>query len=192
MNEKQIQAEAIARHRREVDISFDLNSIEKSLRLELEQYGEIEALTKSIKGGLVVRYKTRDSAQKLLDSYKEEVKPARLRFRVKHVIIKQHCLYFKPTPENNWTINQDMLNATQQYFSTKVEVQQVRRMRESILVVFYDQEVRNNMLEQHPTPIEILGAHIGPCAPGLPPAINKKRRAKAGKPKVRKNVNEAN
>lgn len=194
-NEKKMQAHAIIRHRHEVDISFDLASIEKLLRDELTQYGEIESIKKSIKGGIVVRFKTPAAAQKLLTNYQDKTKPARLKFPIIPVVIKQHCIYFKPTEKNNWMINRDMLHATKQYFASRVSsVQQVRKMRESILVVFHNQEVRDEMLQNHPLPLEILGAHIGPCSSGLPPAVNKKRvkLQVSQKPKVKNIVNEAN
>eukprot|EP00463_Aulacantha_scolymantha_P001341 TRINITY_DN1976_c0_g1_i1.p2 TRINITY_DN1976_c0_g1~~TRINITY_DN1976_c0_g1_i1.p2 ORF type:complete len:93 (-),score=13.97 TRINITY_DN1976_c0_g1_i1:111-389(-) len=59
-----------------------------------------------------------------------------------------------------------MLNATAEFFSDKVIVQQVKKMRASVLVVFEDEETRDRMVKQSQTSNWKINGHlIGPCYP---------------------------
>merc|ERR1712038_1079015 len=67
---KEAQAEAILRHQREVELTFDISSMEEQIREMLSKHGEIESLKKNIKGGLAVRFATREGAESLLKKKK--------------------------------------------------------------------------------------------------------------------------
>merc|ERR1712080_643637 len=120
-----------------------------------------------------VRYTTVASANKLLRNRKVKNLTALVSFPVTPVVIKQHCLYILPT---TWIIDQNMLNSTAEFFSSMVIVQQVKKMRSAVLVVFEDQETRDLIAKQSETANWSINGHmIGPCYSGLPPAINKRR-----------------
>lgn len=171
---KEAQAEAILRHQREVELTFDISSMEEQIREMLSKHGEIESLKKNIKGGLAVRFATREGAESLLKKKKNTTINASLMFPVTPVVIKQHCLYFMP---KDYVIDQEVLNATAEYFSSISVVQQVKKMRNAVLIVFEDEDTRNQMVEQSTkNNWKILDHRIGACIAGLPPALNKKRR----------------
>merc|ERR1712080_798874 len=120
-----------------------------------------------------VRYTTVASANRLLRSKKVKNLTALVSFPATPVVIKQHCLYILPS---TWIIDQNMLNATAEFFSSMVIVQQVKKMRSAVLVVFEDQETRDLIVKQSETSNWRINGHIiGSCYSGLPPPINKRR-----------------
>merc|ERR1712228_750568 len=183
---KEAQAGAILRHQREVEIAFDITSMEEQIREMLSQHGEIESLKKNIRGGLDVRFASREAAESLLKKKSNTSISASLTFPVTPVVIKQHCLYYMP---QGYVIDQEVLNATAEYFSSISVVQQVKKLRNAVLIVFEDEETRDQMVKQSTkTNWKILDHRIGPCHAGLPPAINRKRR-KPQHPQTKKKRN---
>jgi len=181
---KEAQAGAIIRHQREVEITFDITTMEEQIREMLSQHGEIESLKKNIRGGLDVRFANREAAESLLKKKSNTSISASLTFPVTPVVIKQHCLYYMP---QGYVIDQEVLNATAEYFSSISVVQQVKKLRNAVLVVFEDEETRDQMVKQsEKTNWKILDHLIGPCHGGLPPAINKKRRKPQNQQKKKK------
>merc|ERR1712130_352588 len=185
------QLEAIQRHRREVELSLDAGSLEETLRTMLAKHGEIEMMKKNIRGGLDVRFVTEAAAKSLLKTQKRNNKiTATMSFPVTPVVIKQHCLYYKP---KTWVIDQEVLNATAEYFSSISVVQQVKKLRNAVLIVFEDQESRDEMVKQSAkSNWTILGRDIGVCVPGLPPPINKRKAKKQPTKKKKKKNKQTN
>lgn len=181
------QEEAIQRHQREVELSFDAGVLEETLREMFSKHGEIEYMKKNIKGGLDIRFVSERGAKSLLKSQKKNNKiNATMSFPVTPVVIKQHCFYYKPV---EYIIDQEVLNATAEYFSSISVVQQVKKFRNAVLVVFEDQQARDEMVKKsEKTNWKINGRSIGACSPGLPPAVNKR---KAPKPLEKKRKKQA-
>merc|ERR1712141_69350 len=102
---KEAQAGAILRHQREVEIAFDITSMEEQIREMLSEHGEIESVKKTIKGGLLIRFATAEAATNLLATKKETTINATLTFPVTPVVIKQHSMYYKP----EFVIDQEVL-----------------------------------------------------------------------------------
>lgn len=168
------QEEAIHRHQREVELTFDISSMEDQIREMLSKHGDVELMKKNIKGGLNVRFATREAAESLLRKKKNTTINASLMFPITPVVIKQHCLYYVP---KGYVIDQEVLNATAEYFSSISSVQQVKKLRNAVLIVFEDEATRDEMVTQSTkSNWKILDNLIGACQAGLPPAINKKRR----------------
>lgn len=188
-NSTEAQGHAIERRRCEVELSFDASTLGDTLREMLSKHGEIESMKPNIKGGLDIRFTTAKAAKSLLRSKKDNHITAQVSFPVTPVVIKQHCLYYKPEA---WIIDQDVLNATAEYFSSISQVQQVKKMRNAVLIVFEDEETRDQMVKRSRTSRwKILGRNIGPCEPGLPPAVNK-RKPRAPPQKKKKKKGKAN
>jgi len=184
-----LQEAAINIRRCEVELSFDASSLEETLREMLSKHGEIESMKKNIKGGLDIRYTTASAAKSLLRSKRNNKIQAQVVFPVTPVVIKQHCVYYKP---ESWIIDQEVLNATAEFFSSIFAVQQVKKSRNAVLIVLEDRETRDQMVKQGKTrKWRILGRLLPPCNPGLPPAINK-RKAKQQPRKSKKGKNKVN
>jgi len=183
------QAKAILRHQREVELGFDISSMEEQIRDMLSEHGEIESVKKTIKGGLLVRFATVEAAKSLLKKKSETTINASLSFPVTPVVIKQHSMYYKP---EEFVIDQEVLNATAEHFSSLSVVQQVKKLRNAVLVVFEDTATRDQMVEQSKEDSwTILDHPIGVCHAGLPPPINK-RKSKSNPnqhPKKKKKAN---
>merc|ERR1711994_618733 len=176
------QGKAIKRHQREVELQFDITSMEEQIREMLSEHGEIESVKKTIKGGLLIRFATAEAATNLLATKKETTINATLTFPVTPVVIKQHSMYYKP----EFVIDQEVLNATAEYFSSISVVQQVKKLRNAVLIVFEDTTTRDQMVERSKEESwEILGRPIGLCHAGLPAPVNK-RKARAPPPKKKK------
>lgn len=190
-NSSEAQGHAIERRRCEVELSFDASTLGDTLREMLGKHGEIESMKPNIKGGLDIRFTTAKAARSLLRSKNDNMITAQVSFPVTPVVIKQHCLYYKPEA---WIIDQEVLNATAEYFSSISQVQQVKKMRNAVLIVFEDEETRDQMVKRSSTSRwKILGRNIGPCEPGLPPAVNKRKpRAPPQKKKKKKGKSQAN
>jgi len=126
---------------------------------------------------LDVRFVSESGAKSLLESQKKNNKiNATISFPVTPVVIKQHCFYYKPV---DYVIDQEVLNATAEYFSSISVVQQVKKYRNAVLVVFEDQQTRDDMVKQsEKSNWKINGRSIGACSPGLPPAVNKRKAPK--------------
>merc|ERR1712087_788718 len=89
------------------------------------------------------------------------------------VVIKQHCMYYQP---ENDSIDQELLNATAEFFSSISLVQQVKKMRNAVLIVFEDGTTRDQMVKQSTcSSWKILDRLIGHCLPGLPEPQNKRK-----------------
>lgn len=168
-------AAAITRQQCSVELSFDALTLEETLREMLSKHGEIEWMKKNIRGGLDIRYKTVQGAKNLIRSKRSNKISAEVAFPIAPVVIKQHALYFKP----EWEIDQEVLNASADFFSAMAVVQQIKKYRAAVLVVFEDQATRDQTVKdsQHGR-WKICGHSIGPCFAGLPPYINK-RKARA-------------
>merc|ERR1712076_63682 len=185
---EEAQANAIQRHQREVELGIDISSMQEQIREMLSEHGEIESVKKTIKGELLVRFATVEAAKSLLKTKKETTINASLSFPITPVVIKQHSMYYKP---NEFVIDQEVLNATAEHFSSISVVQQVKKNRNAVLIVFEDTVTRDQMVEQSKEDSWTIMDHPIVCHAGLPPAINKRKpKSKPNQqPKKKKKAN---
>jgi len=180
---KEHEVSNIQRLHREVDLSFDSTVLEDTLREMFAKHGKIECIINKTSGCMCVRFASESGVKSLLKSHNEI--NGTVSFPITPVVINHHCFYFKPV---KYTIDQEFLTATAEYFSSISVVQQVKKYREAVLVVLEDQQTRDEMVKQsEKTNWKILGRSIGACSPGLPPS-RKKRKTPKVSTKIKKKL----